>query len=222
MFRFLAICVLSLWGSVAIAQNENVLAGSNTGAQSSYGAADFVTLIEKKGYTATLESFDGELPSLIVTTQLGGKFLISFMGCKDAAAVANCEGVAIYVATPNAGVSFFELNEFNGTSYISRAINVAEANVVILGFQRFFSGGVTPGNVNDDMDRFLNDIQTYFSARANNATSVSFTAKETLSRKLDNKFGKTPSNASVNSVYNIDAALRQAVGQPQDVRFIAE
>ncbi len=183
--------------------------------------ADITGSLEPLGITvAPFEDGDDLAYTVMATTESGGQFLVSLFGCVDPAAGDDCEAVSSYAGFSNAGLAYADLNRFNIESNVSKAINVADQNVVIFGVQQYLTGGVAADNLQYVIVLFLTDLNRFMAAGPSEETTVSLSASGgAAATKTENVLSDGDARAPAFGSYSLSGAVASAINNTADVRF---
>ena len=171
---------------------------------------------------APFEDGDDAAYTIIATTESGGQFLVTLFACENPLTGDTCEGLTSYAGFSNAGLAYDDLNRFNTQSTVSKAINVEAQNAVIFGVQQYLAGGVSADNMQYVIVLFLNDLENFMNAEANNATAVSHRSSNENSTptKTDNALTDGPGmQTGVFGAYSLSGAIASAINNTSGVSF---
>lgn len=175
----LATCIAVSAVTGAAAQSASNSLGQLAGLTETLSAGDISSMMSQYSITTQLAPYeDNGAATIIADTSGGARFLISLFDCADPVAGTECKGAATYTAFSNAGYAYDDINQFNTQANVSKAVNVAETNVVVFGMQRYFKGGVSQDNVSYGVVLFLQDMQTFLDGRTASQTQVSLDTDE--------------------------------------------
>lgn len=224
----------------AIASIASIVAGAEAQVTSNSqllapSASDSSALIEKTsesnirafleplGITiAPFEDGDDTAYTIMATTETGAQFLVTLFACENPLTGDTCEGLTSYAGFSNAGLAYDDLNRFNTQAAVSKAINLEAQNTVIFGVQQYLAGGVSADNMQFVIVLFLNDLDKFMSAEANNATAVSHSATERDNTpiKTDNVLaGEADIQTGAFGAYSLSGAIASAINNTRHVSF---
>jgi hypothetical protein len=214
-------CALGAWGALAQSGSNDQL--SSGGLKHTFSIADVSAILEESSISAAAQPYEGDDSATLMATTAGdGRFLISLFQCERPEDGEGCSGATIFTGFPNAGVTFDELNHFNSESNVTRAVNVAEQNLVLFGMQIFFNGGIGRENFKYVVELFLSDMQNHVDGKMAGGMSVSLDKAPPSRKKIDNltKSGdREAQKGAFGPGYNLDQALNAAVSNSWDVNF---
>ena len=162
--------------------------------------SDFHDIVSGLGMNAAAQPYTGDgSVAVTVVTPGGARFFISLFNCGDPVNGKDCQQALLFTGHPNSGVSYDDLNLFNAESDVSKAVNVADSQIVLFGTQMFFRGGVSLDNTKLVMALFLQDMQRYIDRRSQAGIAVSDILKKTAPEKTDNLVSGDASASSSSS-----------------------
>ncbi len=189
-------------------------------------ASDIREFLEPLGIgIAPFDDGDDTAYTMMATTETGGQFLVTLFTCEDASTGDACEGLTSYAGFSNAGLAYDDLNRFNTQATVSKAINVEAQNAVIFGVQQYLAGGVSADNMQYVIVLFLNDLDNFMQAEANNATAVSHSAPagESKPAKTDNDLtGAATMRTGAFGAYSLRGAVASAINNTSGVSFAVD
>ena len=171
--------------------------------------------------TALTDYTGGPSATMLAATSGGARFIISLLACEDVAAANGCQRAVIFTAVSNAGFAYQDINDFNMSADVTKAINVAEQSIVIFSAPIYSGGGIGRENFKLLTALFLNDMQNFSDAQNSSAAEVSFGIAPKAGDKLTN-LGGTPSSAATPlgiDATMIDEATSVAVANTWKVKF---
>ncbi len=138
-----------------------------------FSAADVSSMLEGLEIASSLQPYqDDGSATLAATTKGGGVFIISMFQCDDASVGYGCKQALLYTGMSNAGLAYEDLNVFHASADVTRAVNVAEQQMVIFGTPIYSHGGIGREHFQILAALFLHDMQEYVNAKNEGATSV--------------------------------------------------
>ncbi|MEO1251090.1 MAG: hypothetical protein AAFW81_01935 [Pseudomonadota bacterium] len=221
-----ALAILAIGSNAAAQSTSNPQLAAPSAAASvaleKFDISDVSALLGEYAIATTLLPYEqNDAATLAAETEAGGRFLISMFNCDDAVTGVGCQGAATYTAFSNAGLAYDDLNAFNSTARVTKVVNVEAQNIVILGFQRFFAGGVNRENYEYSIMLFLADVQDYLMAREVAATSVAFSEDAKDLEKTDNLTAQAaPTTAAALGAFSEAGAVAAAISNTGDVGFL--
>lgn len=154
----------------------------------------------------------GRAPSVLATTEGGAQFLVGFFECVNAATASGCKQALISTAQASGGVSFEDLNQFNGASSVTTVVYDAGNQILIFGRNVFMPGGVGRDNFKLQIALFLRDMQTFIEGRQATAAQVSFSVRPRLDNKIASITGAGDSSAAISKfLVSADASAEVAL-----------
>ncbi|HXI87614.1 MAG TPA: hypothetical protein VNH64_09155 [Parvularculaceae bacterium] len=183
-------------------------------------AADVASMMTEMNISTTLEKTDDGIPYLVATTAGGGEFRFGFLGCKDEAQAAACQGAYVVVMLPAGGATYDSLNRFNASAFVATAINVPDNNAIALGRNIFIIGGHSRALFKTTVALFLRDVAGYIKANLG-AASVSFRKPAQSPTKISPVQAEAaPSGPmSVFGVRDMKSLVSMAIANTNDVDF---
>lgn len=137
------------------------------GLKEKYSANEIMALLADYNITSELAPYENNDAATIVATLPGGiNIIVGMLLCDNPAAGEGCQAAVIYTGISNSGVAYEDINTFNTVSNVTRAINIAEQNLIIFNRQIFFTGGVGSNNFKVILELFLSDMQRYADSKA--------------------------------------------------------
>lgn len=183
-------------------------------------AADVAGMMSEIGVATESKPGDpGESPFLLATTPGGARFLFRFANCEDVAAAARCANTIVTAAIPSAGATYDDLNDFNGASVVTTAINIEAHQIIVFTRNILVLGGHARDLYKGTVFLFLSDVQAYAERASGPATSVSF---EWTGLKSDPKIAMAigaPAPGKVPGVRNLAPDVEAAIFNTRDVDF---
>lgn len=236
---------LSALNAAAFAQQGvNSLAPAQASVVQTVSAADIEAMLA--GYSVTTQrgptSVEGGVVSIVATTPGNAQFFITLINCSDLAGASGCPILATFTAWSNSGLSYDDLNSFNSKADVTKAVNVAEQNLVVFRTQQFLQGGVTKANVADGIVRFLGDMQQFVEERRVAGTQVSAKVEtlqaapskisgtdraQSAAKLIEENIARLSAAQSSGPVINersvmiVEEAVAAAIGNTADVQFLS-
>lgn len=189
VFAVLAAGALGALGAGTTAQAQSTSNGQlfGGGVMSKFSASDVSSMLGDFEIATSLVDFEGgDSATMLAETSGGARFIISMKTCDNLATATGCERAMIYTAIPNAGFAYEDLNNFNLGANITKAMNLAEQNIIIFGTPIYARGGIGRDNFKLLAALFLNDMQKFSEAQNAAAAEVSFGQGPKPGGKLDN------------------------------------
>ena len=228
VFAVLAAGALAAFGAGMTAQAQSTANGQLLGGSlmSKFSASDVASMLGEFEISTSLVDFQGgDTATMLAQTSGGARFLISMKTCDNLATATGCERALIYTAMPSGGFVYEDLNTFNLGANITKAVNLAEQNMIIFGTPIYARGGIGRDNFKLHALLFLNDMQEYTEARNSGAAEVSFDRGPKPGGKLDNigSGGAAPPNAApLYSAPMKEHALSAAIVNTWKVEFLSD
>lgn len=216
----LAAAAAAIFGALAApagAQtSNNALAGSG-GVMSLISASDVAAMMGELGVASQLVAADGSA-ILVAETEGGGRFLFRFFGCANEAQAVNCRNTIVTAGLPSAGVTYDDLNLFNGNSVVTTAVNVPEQQIVLFGRNIIILGGHSRDLFKGTVYLFLNDVAS-FAQMSSSASSIAFAPKADGS-KISGVAAMSPSAPKTFfGLTDISQEVSAAIANTKDVSF---
>ena len=182
-----ALVFASVSTNSALAQSASNSQLSGSGVISKFSAGDVGEMLAEFEIETALAAYaGGPSATMLAATSGGGRFIISLLVCDDLASAEGCQRAYVFTAVPNAGFAYEDLNEFNMNSDVTKAVNIAEQNMIVFGTPIYSGGGIGRENFKLLMALFLNDMQNFANAQEASAAEVSFEKKPDAGGKLAN------------------------------------
>lgn len=196
--------------------SNNALAGSG-GVMSLISASDVAAMMTELGVASELVNAEGTA-ILVAETEGGGRFLFRFFGCANEAQAVNCRNTIITAGLPSAGITYEDLNTFNGNSIVTTAVNVPEQQIVLFGRNIIVLGGHSRDLFKGTVYLFLNDVSS-FAQMTSSASSVAF-APEAKGSKISGVASTVPSGPKTFfGLKDISQEVSAAIANTNDVSF---
>ena len=186
-------------------------------------ASDVADMMTELGVSTQLTSADdGGAPFLVAQTPGGGRFLFRFLGCQDAALATGCRNTIVTAALPGLGKTYDDINDFNGNSVVTTAVNVPGEQMVLFGRNIIVLGGHSRELFKGTVFLFLNDVQQFSATQA--ATSVAFEAGPDESSKISGIGARSVSETPETffGVTDISPEIAAAIANTRDTDFAVE
>ncbi len=222
-----ALALLSAFAMAAGAANAQSTANGlfKAGAvKEKFSVSDVASIMAEFQITTTLSPYAGNgAAAVLAETSGGARFVVTLFECDDPAAGVGCAASVVFTGAPNAGIAYDDINAFNASANVTRAVNVAEQNIIIFGRQLFFAGGVTRAYYKNTVEYFLIDMQGFIQSQAAAGTAVSLKSLPGAKGKTDNVAGGSDSveviARAISRVEANDHALSAAIANTWQVRF---
>ncbi len=207
----IAVVALGALGATAPASAQNTANNQLLGAavMNKVNAADVTSMLGDFTIPSVLAEYDGSGMATVVASIEGANFFVTLLMCDDPATGVGCQRALVYTGFPNAGLTYEDINGFNGASDATTAVNMAEDNVVLFAAPVFIQGGIGRENFKLHVAYFINDVSNFASAQSGAATSVSFFDSPKADGKLDNLSRNTPASSAPDNVSFRPASLKQ-------------
>ncbi len=197
VLKLLAGAAFLAGATAASAQTSNSTLSAGRSLES-ISAADVQAMLTEFEIGSELQpSNAGRAPSVLATTEGGAKFLIGFFECASIATASGCKQALISTAQASGGVSFEDLNQFNGVSSVTTVVYDAGNQILIFGRNVFMPGGVGRDNFKLQIALFLRDMQTFIEGRQTTAAQVAFTVRPRLEEKISSVTGAGETRAAI-------------------------
>lgn len=197
----------------ALSQTANSF---NTGVMTSISADAVSEMLAGYGITTQLLTDESGVPFMIASTDGGAKFLITLRQCQGSAAAVGCLQATITTAQPSSGVTFDDINRFNGSSNVTTMAYDQSNQIVIFGRNIFMPGGVGVDNFKLQIVLFLSDMNNYIKTRQTVGTAVSFNRAPSLQDKVRSITAQSddavPFQMSDNGALEVKIAIENAGG----------
>lgn len=184
-------------------------------------AERFATLLSAMDTTTEPGPARGEdFMTLLATTAGGGQYLVVLFDCSNGDNDFDCAGARFSVALSNQGLTYDDINDFNRTAAIAKAVNVSDRNFVQFHHTSYFHGGVAAENTRYELTLFLSDVQRFMQRMRGPAKNVAQTRNGTA---IGNAPGKIDGFALRRPSENkgvIDAILGTAIVNTWGAEFI--
>ncbi len=219
------VALFSVGASAQVATNGPLLAAPAGGVSlvEKASEADIRGFLEPLGIVvAPFEEGDETAYTMTATTESGGQFLVTLFTCEDPTNGVNCEGLTSYAGFSNAGLAYDDINQFNTTSTVSKAVNLETQRAVVFGVQQYLFGGVSADNMQHVIVLFLNDLDDFMQSRANNATTIAHQASdgENTNSKTSNALDAPPVSApGAFGPISLNGAIASAITNTHGVSF---
>ncbi len=119
----------------------------------------------------------GSSAALVAETADGGSFIVGFLDCEDIGETADCGAMVIFTAAASAGATFGDLNDFNLSAKLARAVYDANNQLIIFGAYIVVDGGAARENLVNNLLVYFDDLNGFFEAQPISAKSVSLGSK---------------------------------------------
>lgn len=184
------------------------------------GASDISAMMGELGVATELIAPPGSGPVVVATAPGGGKFVFHPMACEDTAKALRCSNVVVTTAFANTGLSYDDLNAFNGEAVVTAAVNVPQEQMVVLGRNIIVLGGHSRELFKTTVYLFLVDVEK-FVARQGSAASVAFSQAPRPGSKIESMTAGGKAASSAFGFSDLSAEVSAAISNTRGVRFTA-
>jgi len=177
--------------------------------------------------TQMIDAGNGTRKAVLSQTSDGGRFYIDFLDCEDEALSNGCSIMVLRTAMNNSGVSYDDLNQFNISAVITKAVNLPDQNLIA--FFRFciVRGGAGKEQLQRQIALFISDMDYYVSSQSS-ATSVSFPIDSKAAKQTPLKIAPLSARNNLNLsntrdlLGEISLLNDAAIYNSKNVRFMTE
>jgi hypothetical protein len=218
-----AFCGAGAAPAAAQQTSNGMLSGGSGTIMSLISASDVASMMTELGVTTELKAAADGSPYLLAAAGGGGRFVFRFFGCESAVQATGCRNTIVTAALPSAGVSYDDLNNFNGASVVTTAVNIPEQQIIIFGRNIIILGGHSRDLFKGTVYLFLRDVDSFASSRSS-AASVSFSKEAPARSKISGVQGggaeKGPTE--VFGVSDLQADISAAIANTNDIDFAVD
>lgn len=216
--------VLAAAAPAAAQTSNSVLSGAQPGVMALISATDISSMMNELGITTEMAAApDGGTPFLVATVASGARFIFRPSACEDAANAVNCRNAIVSTAMPSSGATYDDLNNFNGTSIVTTAVNLPSEQMIVFGRNIVVVGGHSRDLFKGTVYLFLRDVQNYVDTHAG-ATLVAFAPTPERATKISG-FGNSVvvSPAGIFGISDfapeVDAAIANGVSASFEIDY---
>lgn len=177
MTRVLAVVTITgaTMVGTASAQTANGFPGQG-GVYNTLGVSDVTAMLGELEIATEVRpsSTPGRSPAIVATLNSGARFIVGMFQCDDATAGNGCKQALVTTVQPAAGISFDDINSFNGVSNVTTLVYDGQNQILLFGRNVYALGGIGRDNFKFSVFLFLKDMQTFVETRRPGAASVSF------------------------------------------------
>lgn len=159
----------------ASAQTANGFPGQG-GVFNTVSATDIKAMLTEMDVPSEIRpsSTPGKAPAIVATLSSGARFIVGLFQCENAGLGSGCKQILVSTAQPAAGISFDDMNAFNGISNVTTVVYDSGNQLLLFGRSTFVPGGMGRDNFKLSVALFLNDMQRFVESRRGSTASVSF------------------------------------------------
>jgi len=214
----------ALWAGPATAQNSGNMQLQSSGLMEKFSSTDVASMLEVFEIEITLQPYqNNDQASLVAVSSGGAQFFIVMQQCDDAANGVGCQQALVFTGMSNAGISYEDLNTFNSYSEVTRAINLAEQQVVMFGTKIFAQGGIGRDNFRLLMYLFLADMQQYVESQQATGNTIALTISPTGDEPSKIISGMSSSIQVPEQIGDMhENALKAAISNTWNVEFLSD
>ncbi len=214
----------ALWAGPATAQNSGNLQLQSSGVMEKFSSTDVASMLEAFEIAITMQPYqNNDQASLVAIAPGGAQFFITMQRCDDAANGVGCQQALVFTGMSNAGISYEVLNTFNSYSEVTRAMNLAEQQVVLFGMKIFAQGGIGQDNFRLLIALFLTDMQKYVEDQRSSANTIALKVSPTRDGSSKITSGVSTSIQSSEQIGDMhEYALKAAILNTWNVEFLSD
>lgn len=215
-----ALCGAAVAPALAQQTSNGMLTASEGSILSAVSIGDVESMMAELGVATERKAAGDGSPYLLAGTEGGGRFIFRFYGCQDAAQATGCRNTIVTAALPSAGVSYDDLNDFNGASVVTTAVNIPDQQIIVFGRNIIVLGGHSRTLFKGTVYLFLSDIDSFLSRRTG-AASVAYKEKAPSRSKIDGLQSGVAAKgpAQVFGLTDLQADISAAIANTNDVNF---
>ncbi|MGE0408841.1 MAG: hypothetical protein AB7P23_06210 [Amphiplicatus sp.] len=218
IFAVLA-AIVGLGAAPAAGQAPSGNSLSGGGMMSSISAGDIVSMMTDFGVSTKLATpSSGGAPLVVATTSGGAMFLFHLIACQNEAQATGCQSALVTAALPSAGVTYDDLNNFNGAAAVTTAVNLPSQQAILFGRHIIVAGGHSRNLFASTVALFLNDVGEFARSRLG-ATSVGYSKGMAQKSKIGALQSPAPAAPKVFGLEDISAEISAAIANTNDVDF---
>lgn len=215
-----AAAILGAFAAPAGAQGtSNAMPGAANSVMNRISAPDVAAMMAEIGVAAQGIAAEGTT-IVIAETPGGGRFLFNFLACQDQAQALNCGNVLVMAALPAAGMTYEDLNAFNGNAVVTTGVYAPEQQIVLFGRNIIVYGGHSRDLFKSTIYFFLNDVSTFAQTAGGSASSVAFAPKASGSKISGVQSAPvSESSKAFFGLTDISQVVSTAIANTNDVSF---
>ena len=206
----------------AAAQTSNAMPGSaapgSRAILEAIGAPETTAMMAELGVATQIVRAPGVAqPGLLAVTEGGGRFLFNFGGCADPEALTRCDSVIVSTAVPAGGLTYENINDFNGGAAVTTAVNVPGEQIVVFGRNIIVAGGHSRELFQATVVLFLLDVAGF--AQTNAGVASAGFARETAQGGKISGRTDAPASPPPFGLGDLSLHVAAAIDNTDDVDF---